>query len=73
MTDNVRKIPKKKKLRDLTLEEWNKWKRRYCANYDSCDNCLFKNIACSRSYSGKSWFNSKDLYSDKFLEQELEV
>lgn len=70
MTDNVRKIPKKKKLRDLTLEEWDKWQRKNCGN---CNKCAFNKVNCNISYEKRSWVNNKDIYSDKFLDQEIEV
>ena len=70
MTDNVRKIPKKKKLRDLTPEEWDEWQRKNC---DNCNKCAFNIVSCSCSYEKRSWVNNKDLYSDKFLDQEIEV
>ena len=63
-------IPKKKKLRDLTKDEWDKSREKNC--YE-CDNCIFRNVPCGKSSSEKSWFNNKDLYSDKFLNQEIEV
>ena len=66
------KEPKKKKLRDLTKQEWNIWKRKNCNDID-CNKCIFKNACCNRSYIGNSWVNNKDLYSDKFLNQEIEV
>lgn len=62
------KEPKKKKLRDLTEEEWNKWKEKNC---DNCTDCIFSKVYCDSSYT--SWINNKDLYSDKFLDQEIEV
>ena len=61
------KEPKKKKLRDLTLEEWDTWKKKIC---NKCDKCIFINVDC---ITKNSWINHKDLYSDKFLDQELEV
>ena len=62
------KEPKKKKLRDLKPEEYDKWKKKNC---DNCRKCIFKNVVCNmRDYS---WIHHKDLYSDKFLEQEVEV
>ena len=68
-------IQNKKKLRDLTKDEWDKWKNKDCIkNFNSdCDNCIFTNIPCSNSRCENSWFNNKDLYSDKFLNQEIEV
>ena len=64
------KLPKKKKLRDLTPEEWDKWQDKYCGN---CNKCAFNIVSCSCSYEKRSWINHKDLYSDKFLDQEIEV
>ena len=68
-------IPHKKKLRDLTKDEWDKWKNEECIkNRNSdCYNCIFMNVACANSRCEGSWFNNKDLYSDKFLDQEIEV
>ena len=66
------KIPKKKKLRDLTKDEWDRI-RGDCVERNSCDDCIFRNVICSKSSSNYSWFNNKDLYSDKFLNQEIEV
>ena len=64
------KEPKKKKLRDLTPKEWDKWKQKNCNN---CDKCIFRYASCYNSYENCSWANNKDLYSDKFLDQEIEV
>lgn len=67
------KEPKKKKLRDLTEEEYEKWLDNYCNNLNqSCRDCIFNNVNCETDYSG-CWINNKDLYSDKFLDQEIEV
>ena len=66
-------IPHKKKLRDLTKDEWDKWKRVDCVECDSCDGCIFRNVVCTKSNSDNSWLNNKKLYSDKFLNQEIEV
>ena len=65
------KLPKKKKLRDVTLEEWNKW-RKHCRDRN-CDKCIFKNVTCTEFLQRACWVNHKDLYSDKFLDQEIEV
>ena len=65
------KLPKEpKKLRDLTPEEWNKWRDNNCT---SCYKCIFRNVYCDKSRNDTSWVNNKDLYSDKFLDQEIEV
>ena len=68
--ERIIKIPKKKKLRDLTPEEWDKWHRKNCGN---CNKCIFNNVICEKSSENWSWVNNKDLYSDKFLDQEVEV
>lgn len=66
------KPPKKKKLRDLTAEEYKKWfNKNCCACGDSCCSCPFNSTSC---LCGKyCWVNHKELYSDKFLDQEVEV
>lgn len=64
------KLPKesKKKLRDLTSEEYYKWVLEKC--YGECKNCIFDKVKCG---SGQDcWVNNKDFYSDKFLDQEIE-
>lgn len=68
-TYTIVKFPKKKKLRDITIEEYTTWKTKNCSK---CKNCIFKNVNCSE-YSAGCWINNKDLYSDKFLDQEVEV
>ena len=65
------KLPKKKKkLRDLTVEEYKKWLDNYHENGHSCKGCIFSGTDCTIRYG---WINHKDLYSDKFLDQEIEV
>ncbi len=66
------KEPKKKKLRDLAPKEFDKWQRKNCDCID-CRKCLFANAVCYNSAFDNSWVNHKDLYSDKFLDQEIEV
>lgn len=65
------KFSKKKKLRDLTEDEFLNWKRNNCGN---CKNCIFKNVicTCAGKYE-KLWVECKELYSDSFLNQEIEV
>lgn len=67
-TYTIVKFPKKKKLRDITIEEYTTWKTKNCSK---CKNCIFKNVNCSELAG--CWINNKDLYSDKFLDQEVEV
>lgn len=66
------KDPSKKKLRDLTPEEWDNWQVKNCDHID-CNKCVFTNVVCYRSLETNSWINNKDIYSDKFLDQEIEV
>lgn len=68
-TYTIIKLPKKKKLRDITVEEYTTWKTKNCSK---CNNCIFKNVNCNENSVGY-WINNKDLYSDKFLDQEVEV
>ena len=66
------KEPKKKKLRDLTNDEYTKWKVKNCVNVNrNCTNCMFRNANCSGTNLG--WVNNKEVYSDTFLDQEIEV
>lgn len=58
----------KKKLKDLTLREFIDWKKENCKK---CKNCIFRDIECN-GYSNNCWINNKDIYSDKFLNQEIE-
>lgn len=59
----------KKKLKDVTKEEFEQWRNNTCSNI-FCINCMFKNVICSGS---PSWINSKEIFSDKFLNQEIEI
>ena len=61
-----------KKLRDWTEEDYKKWKDKNCKIDSMCDKCIFKNVVCAEFYS-ESWVNNKDAYSDKFLNQEIDV
>lgn len=61
----------KKKLRDLTEEEFYDWGMKNCLHI-SCDICPFKMVECNL-YNKNSWVNNKDLYSDKFLNQEIKI
>ena len=67
----IKLTKKKKKLRDLTVEEYKKWLANYCENrHIRCEGCIFSGSDCSIKFG---WINHKDLYSDKFLDQEIEV
>lgn len=66
------KLPKTKKLRDLTPKEWDKWRKKECYLI-SCENCIFNSSSCLESENKYSWIHHKDIYSDKFLDQEIEA
>lgn len=57
----------KVKLRDLTLEQYRNWN---CGSV--CSNCMFRDVVCM-TYEKSCWVQHKDLYSDKFLDQELVI
>lgn len=72
--ERIIKLPKepikKKKLRDLTKEEYDKWLYKNCGD---CSECIFRKVMCADSCYKDSWINNKDLYCDEFLNQEIEV
>ena len=68
--NEIVKLSKKKKLRDLTLEEFEKWRHKNCICND-CGSCPFNNVYCASDE--RVWVNHKDLYTDKFLDQEVEI
>lgn len=55
------------KLRDLTKEQYEKWLKVNCGN---CSTCPFFEVYCTKY---NCWIKHKELYSDKFLDQEIEV
>lgn len=61
----------KKKLKDISLEEFKVWSIKNC-NKLSCEKCVFSKVRCDE-LSRNCWVNNKDIYSDKFLNQEIEI
>ena len=63
------------KLRDMTKEQWERFKKNDCYNnIMTCENCPLKYVNCSYSDGDKElWINNKDLYSDKLLDYEVEI
>lgn len=62
----------KKKLRDLTEDEYRKYVETHCGGNSCSDECIFGIVTCS--YHNKhNWIKNKDLFSDKFLNQEIEI
>lgn len=66
-------MKKKIKLRDLSKEQWDENKGIECDKCKCCDNCKFGYINCDSSEDKNSWINHKEMYSDKFLNQEIEI
>lgn len=61
-----------KKLRNITDEEFHDWSHREC-DPGKCMNCVFYSVNCDNGESSGSWLKHKDMYSDKFLDQIIEV
>ena len=59
------------KLRDMTEENFREWQNEKCDITD-CKECVFSKVWCELSTT-YCWVNNKDYYSDKFLDQEIEV
>lgn len=66
------KEPKKVrvKLKDLTEKEFRNWKNEKCEA--DCEHCIFENVGCAE-WKNNCWVKNKNLYSDKFLDQEIEI
>lgn len=62
----------KKKLRDITEKEYKNYVNTHCNFENPCSECIFRNVACAYT-SNHSWIKNKDLFSDKFLNQEIEI
>lgn len=65
---------KKKKLRDLTKEEYLRWENANCNSKKekNCENCPFHEVPCNFG-SQNCWVKHKAVYNDKFLDQEVEI
>ena len=59
---------KRVKLRDLTAAQYVKWRKNNCCANLCASSCPFKYINCCTA-----WRYHKEMYSDKFLDQEIEV
>lgn len=72
------KEPKKVKLRDLTEEQYKKWFYANCCSKNSeksitdCFACVVHNAICNPEVI-RCWVKHKDLYSNKFLDREIEI
>lgn len=70
------KEKKKVKLRDLTEEQYKAFVDDRCGNQIvgiGCVDCPFYRVSCLYGKDNKCWIDNKDLYSDKFLDQEIEI
>ena len=69
----VVKETKKVKLRDLTTQEQlEKWKERNCEG-SKCKDCVFNQNKVNCIYIAYCWIKDKSIFSDKFLDQEVEI
>ena len=59
------------KLRDMTFEQYEKWLDNYCRRETECEVCPFFKAHCFKNNG--CWVHHKDLYSDKFLDKEIEI
>lgn len=57
------------KLKDVTKEEFEEWMNQSCGGR-CCEDCIFKYAICTGS---NSWVRNKELFSDTFLNQEIEI
>ena len=70
------KEKKKVKLRDLTKEQYEEWVEQNCIWMcdDGCRGCPFKKVKCdNRRMVDDVRYLNKNLYSDKFLNREIEI
>lgn len=67
-------MKQKIKLRDLTKKQFERWLKDNCGHgkYVDCPDCPFFFSNCVVDEK-KSWVKNKDLYSDKFLDIEIEI
>ena len=61
------------KLKDLTAKQWNDNMGCECNKYKDCNGYRFRYIDCSTSNFESSWINHKEIFNDKFLDQEIEI
>ncbi len=62
------------KLRDLTYEQYREWNEKNNCSIKKCRECPFDKVYCEASEASEiCWVKNKDLYSETFLNQEIEV
>lgn len=60
----------KKKIRDITKEEYKEWYEKNCRTNILCENCPFNLLRCNPLYSSL-WYVNKGIFSEEFLNQEI--
>ena len=67
--------PEKVKLRDLTKKQYQKWQKKNCKKSEQyCNGCPFQKVQCyNDDRVNNIWYLNKGLYSDEFLDQEIEI
>lgn len=64
----------KKKIKDITTEEFEIWQEHNCKTYDlSCKGCPFSMVTCGFAQEKFLWYDNKEMLSDKFLNQEIDI
>lgn len=66
-----RKEKKKIKLKDMTCEQYKNWKNKNCRS-SNCKSCIFDKVLCGAWCDG-CWVYNKEIYSENFLNQEVEL
>ena len=72
----IAKETKKVKLRDMCGVQFEEWAKKNCTKLaeDYCDNCPFQKVQCyNDDRVNNIWYLNKGLYSDEFLNQEIEI
>ena len=64
----------KKKIREIAKEEFEIWKNYNCKTYDlHCTGCPFRASECGFVGLRFPWYENKEMFSDKFLDQEINI
>lgn len=63
-------MKQKIKLRDLTEKQYETWRKENCMGVN-CNTCPFLRARCILGEF--CWVKNKDIYSDKFLNQEIKI
>lgn len=57
------------KLRDMTIEDMKVFDEKVCGKI-LCSECIFSKVSCDND---NCWVRHKELYSDEFLNQEIDL